>query len=189
MSLRRPFVASRSTRTKRLESKSQTEKDVDVSSPITTGVANEQVGYDQTPMSQWAVSGDEEDNVPITKLLGLGADKSQARGHRKDNSEWGKRMERQLGQIERRQQANLGANIPHVIPCIIPGIKMMSDREATECARFGEVLRWSEDEEKIPEMFVKGHGNLGKIVAKFFETVFTHRDCNRSYSTEKRLVL
>ncbi len=47
----------------------------------------------------------------------------------------------------------------------------MSDREATECARFGEVLRWSEDEEKIPEMFVKGHGNLGKMVAKFFETV------------------
>ncbi len=47
----------------------------------------------------------------------------------------------------------------------------MSDREATECAQFGEVLRWSEDEEKSPELFVKGHGNLGKIVAKFFETV------------------
>jgi hypothetical protein len=82
-----------------------------------------------------------------------------------------------LGQIERRQQANEGANLPHVIP-FIPGLKLMSDREATECARFGEVLRWSEDEENNPEMFVKGHGNLGKIVAKFFETVLTHRDCD-----------
>jgi hypothetical protein len=119
-------------------------------------------------MSQWEVSDDEQDNVPITQLLR--ADKPEGRGYRKDNSEWGKRMERQLGQIEWRQQANEGANEPHVIP-FIPGIKMMSDREATECARFGEVLRWSEDEEKIPEMFVKGHGNLGKMVAKFFETV------------------
>jgi hypothetical protein len=27
------------------------------------------------------------------------------------------------------------------------GIRLMSDREATECARYGEVLRWSSDEE------------------------------------------
>jgi hypothetical protein len=32
-------------------------------------------------------------------------------------------------------------------------------------------LRWSEDEDKVPELFVKGHGNFGKNVAKFFETV------------------
>jgi hypothetical protein len=168
MSLRRPFVPPRSTRTNRLESKSQAEKDVDVSSPITTVVANEEVGYDQTPVSEWAVSDDEDDNVPISNLLR--ADKPQARGHRKDNSEWGKRMERQLGQIERRQEANEGVNIPHVIP-FIPGVPMMSEREATKCAQFGEVLRWSEDEDKIPELFVKGHVNLGKSVAKFFETV------------------
>jgi hypothetical protein len=168
MTLRRPFVAPRSTRTKRLESKSHADKDVDVSSPMKTGVANEDVGYDQTPISQWTVSDDEEDNVPISKLLV--ADKPQARGHRKDNSEWGKRMERQLGQIERRQQAKEGAITPHVIP-FIPCTKLMSEKEATETAQFGEVLRWSEDEEKIPELFVKGHGNLGKIVAKCFETV------------------
>jgi hypothetical protein len=77
MSLRRPFVAPRSTRTKRLESKSQAENNVDVSSPITTGVANEQVGYDQTPMSQLAVSDDEEDNVPITKLFGQTTNKRE----------------------------------------------------------------------------------------------------------------
>jgi hypothetical protein len=48
----------------------------------------------------------------------------------------------------------------------------MSEREATEMAQNGEVLTWSSDEAKIPELFVKGHGNLvGKIVAKFFETV------------------
>ncbi len=46
----------------------------------------------------------------------------------------------------------------------------MSEREADECARHGEVLRWSSesDEEKIPDLYVKGHGNLNKIVAKFF---------------------
>ncbi len=38
-------------------------------------------------------------------------------------------------------------------------------------AENGEVLRWSSDEANIPEIFVKGHGNLGKIVAKCFETV------------------
>ncbi len=35
---------------------------------------------------------------------------------------------------------------PHVIP-YIKGIKMMSEREATECAENGEVLRWSTDSE------------------------------------------
>jgi hypothetical protein len=33
---------------------------------------------------------------------------------------------------------------PHVIP-FIKGIKMMSEREADECARHGEVLNWSPD--------------------------------------------
>ena len=44
-------------------------------------------------------------------------------------------------------------------------------REATEIAQNGEVLRWSEDEAEVQEIFVKRHGNLGKIVAKFFDTV------------------
>jgi hypothetical protein len=88
------------------------------------------------------------------------------KGHRKDNSEWGKRMEKQLGQIERRQQAKEGASNPTVIP-FIPCIKLMSEREATEMSKFGEVLRWSEDEEKIPDLFVKGHGNLGKLWLSF----------------------
>ncbi len=155
-------MAPRSTRTKRLDSQVQSDKDEDVSSPRNIGIANVGEGYDQTPISEWRVSDDEEDLVPITKLI--------VRGHRKDNSEWGKRMEKQLGQIEGRQQAKEGVSKPTVIP-FIPGVKMMSEREADECAQFGEVLRWSEDEENIPELFVKGHGNLGKIVAKFFETV------------------
>jgi hypothetical protein len=42
----------------------------------------------------------------------------------------------------------------------------MSEREATEMAQNGEVLTWSSDEAKIPELFVKGHGkNLGETVA------------------------
>ncbi len=47
----------------------------------------------------------------------------------------------------------------------------MNSREADECAQFGEVLRWSEDEADGQEIFVKGHVNLGKIVAKFFDRV------------------
>jgi hypothetical protein len=151
MSLRRPFVAPRSTRTKRLGSQIQSEKDEDVSSPINTGIANQGEGYDQTPISEWRVSDDEEDLVPITKLLV--ADKQPVRGHRKDNSEWGKRMEKQIGQIERRQQAKEGASNPTVIP-FIPCIKLMSEREATEVAQHGEVLRWSEDEEKMPARII-----------------------------------
>ncbi len=34
----------------------------------------------------------------------------------------------------------------HVVP-YIKGIRMMSDREATETAQHGEVLRWSSDSE------------------------------------------
>jgi hypothetical protein len=37
---------------------------------------------------------------------------------------------------------------PHVIP-FIKGIKMMSEREADECARHGEVLNWSPDSEEM----------------------------------------
>ncbi len=43
--------------------------------------------------------------------------------------------------IEARQDEE-----PHVIP-FIKGIKMMSEREATELAQNGEVLRWSPDSE------------------------------------------
>jgi hypothetical protein len=39
---------------------------------------------------------------------------------------------------------------PHRIP-YAKGIKLMSDREATECARHGEVLRWSSDTDSDKE--------------------------------------
>jgi hypothetical protein len=49
--------------------------------------------------------------------------------------------------IEGKQEAN-----PHVIP-YLKGIKMMSEREVDECAKHGEVLRWSSDSdvEKITD--------------------------------------
>jgi hypothetical protein len=37
---------------------------------------------------------------------------------------------------------------PHVTP-FMKGIKMMSEREADECARYGEVLNWSPDSEDM----------------------------------------
>jgi hypothetical protein len=43
--------------------------------------------------------------------------------------------------IQTRQDAE-----PHVIP-FIPCIKLMSEREATEMSKHGEVLRWSSEEE------------------------------------------
>jgi hypothetical protein len=103
-------------------------------SPLTTGKGNKEVGYNQTPISEWTVSDDEEDLIPLSQLLV------------KDK----------------------------VIVLPFPkGIKLMSEREADECARHGEVLRWSTDDEddREPELFLKGHVNLGKLVAKFFETV------------------
>ncbi len=76
-----------------------------MTSPKNIGITDAQEGFNQTPISEWRVSDDEEDSVPISQLLV--ADKQKVRGHRKDNSEWGKRMERELGQIEKRQQRRL----------------------------------------------------------------------------------
>jgi hypothetical protein len=90
MSLRRPFVAPRSTREKRLGSQTLLDNDGELTSSKKTGVTNQEEEY-QTPISEWRVSDDEEDSVPISQLIV--ADKSKVRGHRKDNSEWGKRME------------------------------------------------------------------------------------------------
>ena len=101
MSLRRPFVAPRST--KLTANKTMLEdSEGQMLSPKVIGNSNAVEGYDQTPISEWRVSDDEEDSVPISQLIV--ADKEKVRGHRKDNSEWGKRMERELGRIEKRQQ-------------------------------------------------------------------------------------
>jgi hypothetical protein len=126
MSLRRPFVAPRSTRNKSVGNKTRKDKEVEsTKSPTTTGVGNQEEGYDQTPISEWRVSDDEEDLLPISQVLV--EDKHKVRGHRKDNSEWGKRMERQLGQIEKRQTRQAEAIMENVIP-FISGLKTMSAR-------------------------------------------------------------
>ncbi len=81
-------------------------------------------------------------------------------------------MERQLVQIEKRQNTEAEAIMENVIP-FIPGIKMMSEREADEESKHGEVLRWSEEDSQTSrDLFVKGHGNLGQRVGKFFDTVY-----------------
>ena len=136
-------------------------------SPKVIGNSNAVEGYDQTPISEWRVSDDEEDSVPISQLIV--ADKEKVSGHRKDNSEWGKRMERELGRIEKRQQTTADTSAPHEIP-YIAGIPVLSYREAIEVGVNGEVMTWS-DEERIPILFEKGHGNLGRACAKFFEAV------------------
>jgi hypothetical protein len=79
-------------------------------------------------------------------------------GHRKDNTEWGKRMERQLGEIEKRQKSvetNQNTSDEDYLPIASflgtvrngKGIKLMGEREADEMAKFGEVLRYSSDSE------------------------------------------
>jgi hypothetical protein len=85
------------------------------------------------------------------------ASKPVETGHRKDKAEWGKRMERQLAQVEKRQtsvetkQDTSEDDVPIVQQIRSQtvrkgkGIKLMSEREADETAKFGEVLRWSTD--------------------------------------------
>jgi hypothetical protein len=87
------------------------------------------------------------------------ANKPVETGHRKDNAEWGKRMERQLAQIEKRQtsvetkqdSSEDDVSIVQQMQAQTVGkgkaIKLMSEREADETAKFGEVLRWSTDSE------------------------------------------
>jgi hypothetical protein len=48
-------------------------------------------------------------------------------GHRKDNAEWGKRMEKELGQIEKRQELEQNKGTTLKGP---RHLKMMSEREA-----------------------------------------------------------
>ena len=114
--------------------------------------------------------------------LGVGetVDKTkQSFVHRKDNSEWGKSMEKKLGDMEKRNAFGSQANVPlcqsppslksvsdssddednrpihETITkkgnVIPPTIRLMSYREACETAEFGEVQRWSSDDgDEIP---------------------------------------
>jgi hypothetical protein len=69
MSLHRPFVAPRSN--KSTANKTMLENsDGEMSSPkkIGNNIAVER--YDQSPISEWRVSDDEEDSVPISQVLG-----------------------------------------------------------------------------------------------------------------------
>ncbi len=72
--------------------------------------------------------------------------------HRKDNAEWGKRMERQLAQIEKIQkrvetkQDSDNDDVP-IVHQISTYLKMLSERDADETPKFGEVQRCSTDSE------------------------------------------
>ncbi len=60
------------------------------------------------------------------------------RRHRKDNSEWGKRMEKELAQIDKRTEAALKQTATSKT-------KLLSEREADEMAKTGDVNTWSSD--------------------------------------------
>ncbi len=49
-------------------------------------------------------------------------------GHRKDNSEWDKRMERQLAQIERRKESEQNISKKKTRQSAIPKRKLLSER-------------------------------------------------------------
>ncbi len=138
MSLRRPFVPPHSTRNKSVGNKTKRDKEVDVTkSPTTTGIDNQEEGYARHQLiTERRVGDDEEDLLPISQVIA--ADK--IRGHRKYDSESGMQMWRKLGQIEKRQNTEAEAVMGNVIP-FIPGIKLMSAREADEESKYGEVLR------------------------------------------------
>ena len=169
-------MAPRSTSTKLTVTKTTFEDSNDeMTSPKKVGISNTE-GYDQTPISEWVVSEDEDDSVPISQIIE--ADKAKVRGHRKDNSEWGKSKEKELRQIEKRQQTASDTSSANVIP-FKTGIPMLSYREAIEVGVYGEVMRWSDEEKTYPLIFEKGHMNRGRDVARFFGTV-----CHVGYVTE-----
>jgi hypothetical protein len=98
-----------------------------------------------------------------------GGDKTQERVHRKDNNARFKEMERWMDKnltgegvgvkttevietspAKKRQvkkQSQVKDKEVHAIP-YKKGLKTMSEREADECAQYGEVLRWSTDSEE-----------------------------------------
>jgi hypothetical protein len=121
MSLRRPFVAPRST--KLTASKTMLEdNNGEMTSPKNVGIANTIGGYDQTPIEDWRVSDDEEDSVPISQLIV--AQKEKVRGHRKTP-----RQNDSERKVESKTTADKSR--PHVIP-FNKGIKVLSYREALE---------------------------------------------------------
>ena len=148
MSLRRPFVAPRSTLTRSTESKTMIEDNKgEMTSPKIVGIANTIGGYDQTPISEGRVSDDEDDTVPISQLIV--AEKAKVTGHRKTPRQ---------NDSERKgeeSQTTGDKSRPQVIP-YNKGIKALSYREALEVTEnYGEVMTWS-DEERIPILFERG---------------------------------
>jgi hypothetical protein len=117
--------------------------------------------------------------------------------HRKDNSEWGKRMEKQLAEIERRQQAKEGGisdNPPAVsedeedsVPISqllgkdkdeddsVPISQLLGKDKAKEVPALASVTELYVDTDvELPPLFQKGHSNLDKTVAKFFDKVLPY---------------
>jgi hypothetical protein len=174
MSLRRPFVAPRSTSSKLTTTKTMlVDSNDEMTSSKKVTMSNTE-GYDQTPMNEWVVSEDEDDSVPISQIIE--ADKAKGRPQRKKAAE--KKKEREIRQIEKRQQAVTDTSSSNVIP-FKAGIPSMSYREALEVGTYGEVMRWSDEEKTYPLLFEKGHSNRGRDVARFFGTV-----CHVGYVTE-----
>jgi hypothetical protein len=109
------------------------------------------------------------------------ANKPVQTGHRKDNAEWGKRMERQLAQIE-KNQTSVETNQKKTsdeddVPIASSlgtfrngkGIKLMSERESVETVKVVEVQSSSTnsegDEEPITETLLplnKSKKKMGK---------------------------
>ena len=109
------------------------------------------------------------------------ASKPVVKGHRKDNAEWGKRMERQLGQIEKMQKSvetNHNTSDEEDLPIASflgtvrngKGIKLMNEREADEMAKFGEVLRYSSDSEEGKEPITQTRLSMEESKEKDGET-------------------
>ena len=101
--------------------------------------------------------------------------------HRKDNSEWGKRMKKQLAQIERRQQAKEGG-ISDNPPAVsededdsVPISQLLGKDKAKEVPALASVTELYVDTDvELPPLFQKGHSNLDKTVAKFFDKVLPY---------------
>jgi hypothetical protein len=112
-----------------------------------TGGDNQEEGNDQTPISEWRVSDNEEDLLPLTEFLL----QDKAKDVTKDKNKRGKRAEkRQQGGSDDEDDlipvSQLILRDKEIVNPDPKGIKRMSEREADECTEHSDL---SDDEGSV----------------------------------------
>jgi hypothetical protein len=108
--------------------------------------------------------------------------------HRKDNSAWGKTMEKELAQIEKRQQAKVQSKPDTVTPSL--DVNSDSEEDSLPIAQTIQASKEDSDDDNLPiAKTLRGskHSDaLGKIIAKHFgeQGTFTGEVVGVEYDSE-----